>query len=489
LVLPRRAAPWVAGPRRPSPRASALTPPTPRRCPMTSASIPCIRIREPGGPDVLELTTVELPALGPTEVRVRVAASGLNRADLLERRGGYAPPPGAPPRIPGLEYAGVVDAVGEGCTLRRVGDRVMGLVGGRRVCRSPPGRRTRDDPGARRDGDRRGCGPPRSADDRVGRGLPAGWAGRRGNAPGARGGKRRGHRRPSARTLGRRPGRRYLAHLGQARSGPSPSASNRRWPSTPRSTGGPRRVREATGGAGVDVVLDLVGGATRPIPSRRWRPGLAGSSWASPRGARRSSTCAASWGCGPWCAERCSGPGPPRKRRGWPADSRSGSCPGSSPGRSGPSSNGSSPPRGGRSAPAPRVEPDLRKGAPRWEDRLTFAQRGPMRQTPRHHPSIPSASRTILACFASCALARPSAVEARSGRETGRIGISRGTAARASARRRSPPPCSAVPPEPRSPRTASGTWRRGPRGPRGERVQLLDPGDRHVGRAPPALVP
>ncbi len=97
---------------------------------MTTKRVSCIRIREPGGPEVLEPATVELPPLLPTEVRVKVAASGLNRADLLERRGGYAPPPGAPPRVPGLEYAGVVEAAGDACTLRQVGDRVMGLVGG-----------------------------------------------------------------------------------------------------------------------------------------------------------------------------------------------------------------------------------------------------------------------------------------------------------------------------------------------------------------------
>ncbi|TVP45492.1 MAG: NAD(P)H-quinone oxidoreductase [Gemmatimonadales bacterium] len=89
-----------------------------------------IRIREPGEPEVLEPARIELPPLLPHEVRVRVRASGLNRADLLERRGGHVPQPGTPPGIPGLEYAGVVDAVGAACTLRDVGDPVMGIVGG-----------------------------------------------------------------------------------------------------------------------------------------------------------------------------------------------------------------------------------------------------------------------------------------------------------------------------------------------------------------------
>ncbi|MBT8402780.1 MAG: NAD(P)H-quinone oxidoreductase [Gemmatimonadetes bacterium] len=89
-----------------------------------------IVIREPGPPDVLELREVVRPEPGRHEVRVSVAASGVNRADLLERRGRY---PGAPregPAIPGLEYSGTIDEVGAGVTTWRPGDRVMGLVGG-----------------------------------------------------------------------------------------------------------------------------------------------------------------------------------------------------------------------------------------------------------------------------------------------------------------------------------------------------------------------
>jgi NADPH:quinone reductase len=94
------------------------------------ASVPAVRIRESGGPDVLYLDSVRLAAPGPGEVRVRVATSGVNRADLLQRRGAYPPPRGFPPDVPGLEYAGVVEAVGPGCHLRRPGDRVMGILGG-----------------------------------------------------------------------------------------------------------------------------------------------------------------------------------------------------------------------------------------------------------------------------------------------------------------------------------------------------------------------
>jgi NADPH2:quinone reductase len=87
-------------------------------------------IGKPGGPEVLSMEERPVPQPGPGEIRVRVHASALNRADLLQRRGNYPAPPGAPADIPGLEYAGEVDAVGEGAGLWAVGNRVMGIVGG-----------------------------------------------------------------------------------------------------------------------------------------------------------------------------------------------------------------------------------------------------------------------------------------------------------------------------------------------------------------------
>ncbi|HEX5871112.1 MAG TPA: zinc-binding dehydrogenase, partial [Longimicrobium sp.] len=87
-------------------------------------------ISKPGGPEVLSIEERPVPQPGPGEIRVRVHASALNRADLLQRRGNYPAPPGAPADIPGLEYAGEVDAVGEGAGLWAVGNRVMGIVGG-----------------------------------------------------------------------------------------------------------------------------------------------------------------------------------------------------------------------------------------------------------------------------------------------------------------------------------------------------------------------
>jgi len=83
-----------------------------------------------GGPGVIELREVPLPEPGPQEIRVRVHAAGLNRADLLQRMGRYPAPPGWPSQIPGLEYAGTVELRGPGAARWQTGDRVMGLVGG-----------------------------------------------------------------------------------------------------------------------------------------------------------------------------------------------------------------------------------------------------------------------------------------------------------------------------------------------------------------------
>src|SRR5215216_8161464 len=83
-----------------------------------------------GGPEVITIGEVPRPEVRPEHIRVRVHAAGVNRADLIQRRGQYAAPSGWPANIPGLEYAGDVEAVRPGVTQWRVGDRVMGLVGG-----------------------------------------------------------------------------------------------------------------------------------------------------------------------------------------------------------------------------------------------------------------------------------------------------------------------------------------------------------------------
>jgi NADPH2:quinone reductase len=89
-----------------------------------------IRIREPGGPEVLGVGEIDLPEPGPSQVLVEVAAAGLNRADCLQRRGFYPAPPGVPADVPGLEFAGVIESVGEVVSAWKPGDRVMGIVGG-----------------------------------------------------------------------------------------------------------------------------------------------------------------------------------------------------------------------------------------------------------------------------------------------------------------------------------------------------------------------
>lgn len=87
-------------------------------------------ITKPGGPDVLEVCELPIPEAQASEVLVRVHASSLNRADLLQRRGRYPAPPGAPADIPGIEFAGEVTALGGGVQLWKRGDRVMGIAGG-----------------------------------------------------------------------------------------------------------------------------------------------------------------------------------------------------------------------------------------------------------------------------------------------------------------------------------------------------------------------
>lgn len=84
---------------------------------------------EPGGPEVLTVTEIPDPEIGPGEVLLDVAAAGLNRADLLQRQGFYPPPPGASEVI-GMECSGTVAAVGDGVTGWSVGDQACALLAG-----------------------------------------------------------------------------------------------------------------------------------------------------------------------------------------------------------------------------------------------------------------------------------------------------------------------------------------------------------------------
>jgi len=88
-----------------------------------------IAIRAPGGPEVLTPEQRPVPAPGAGEILVKVAAAGVNRPDVMQRMGQYPPPPGAPD-IPGLEIAGEVVACGPQVTRWKVGDKVMALVVG-----------------------------------------------------------------------------------------------------------------------------------------------------------------------------------------------------------------------------------------------------------------------------------------------------------------------------------------------------------------------
>ena len=87
-------------------------------------------VTEYGGPEVLTVTEVPDPVPGPDEILVRVAHSACNRADTLQRMGGYRDPVARQHEILGLEYAGTVAAIGERVTLWQVGDRVMGIESG-----------------------------------------------------------------------------------------------------------------------------------------------------------------------------------------------------------------------------------------------------------------------------------------------------------------------------------------------------------------------
>lgn len=209
---------------------------------------------------------------------MRVHASGLNRADLLERRGGHYPQAGVPEGVPGLEYAGTVEATGPACTLRRVGDRVMGIVGGggyaevvqvgeRETIRVPAGVGLEEaaalpeafltawDAAFLQGGLQAGETLLVHA---VGSGVGtaalqlAHWAGARVVG--------------TSRTEGKLEAARQLGLENAVLTGSEASHEE----------GWAEAVREATGGRGVDVVLDLVGGGYAPetlrtlAPHARW---------------------------------------------------------------------------------------------------------------------------------------------------------------------------------------------------------------------------
>ncbi|WP_454917801.1 NAD(P)H-quinone oxidoreductase [Xanthobacter sediminis] len=97
--------------------------------PAVPATMTAIAISTPGGPEVLVPQARPTPVPGPGEVLVKVEAAGVNRPDVMQRKGLYPPPAGASD-IPGLEIAGTVVALGEGASRFGIGDRICALVSG-----------------------------------------------------------------------------------------------------------------------------------------------------------------------------------------------------------------------------------------------------------------------------------------------------------------------------------------------------------------------
>ena len=97
---------------------------------MSEEKMLAVKIVPEEGGGRLEVREVERPAARADRVRVRVRAAGLNRADLLQKGGRYPAPPGAPADIPGLEFAGEVEQVGEEARAWRTGRRVFGITAG-----------------------------------------------------------------------------------------------------------------------------------------------------------------------------------------------------------------------------------------------------------------------------------------------------------------------------------------------------------------------
>jgi len=106
------------------------------------ATMRAIEIAEPGGPEVLRPVVRPLPALGPGEILIKVAAAGINRPDVSQRKGGYPPPPGASD-LPGLEIAGTVAVRAADADPRwQIGDQACALVAGggyAEYCAAPAG--------------------------------------------------------------------------------------------------------------------------------------------------------------------------------------------------------------------------------------------------------------------------------------------------------------------------------------------------------------
>ena len=211
--------------------------------------------REPGDPDVLELREVPDPVAGPGQVVVRVRAAGVNRADVLQRRGLYPPPAGAS-EVLGLECAGEVEELGPGAEGLALGDRIFALLPGggyaeRAVLHASVAMlvpRELDDT-------RAGAVPEvfATAYDnlvRIGRLMPGEWVLIHGGSGGVG---------TAAIQVARRRGARPIVTVGTSDRAERCQLLGAEAAIVYRTEDFPRRIREITAGRGVDLILDILG--------------------------------------------------------------------------------------------------------------------------------------------------------------------------------------------------------------------------------------
>ena len=130
VVLPNAAVGWM-----PLYRDRIKPKPDLRIDSLEPMKVEAVRFLGAGGPEVIAMGELEVRDPGPGEVQVEIAAAGVNRADILQRRGHYPAPAGAPADVPGLELAGHVVARGPGASLFEVGAAVMAIVAGGAMAR------------------------------------------------------------------------------------------------------------------------------------------------------------------------------------------------------------------------------------------------------------------------------------------------------------------------------------------------------------------
>jgi len=215
-----------------------------------------IEIRQPGEPEVLTPVERPRPSIGPEDVLIKVAAAGVNRPDVMQRQGRYPPPPGASD-IPGLEVSGTIDEVGSEVRDLQVGEQVCALISGggyAEYCAAPAPQ----------------CLPiPRGVDLIHAAAIPETtftvWTnmverGRlsRGETVLIHGGS--SGIGTTAIQIAKALGARVLTTAGSAEKCSACEALGADRAINYRETDFVTAVREATGGAGVDVVLDMVGG-------------------------------------------------------------------------------------------------------------------------------------------------------------------------------------------------------------------------------------